>query len=63
MILAYVQGFNEEGCFASNQAIAELLGSRPQSIQNRVSYLIKSGYLEKTGSHWFRKLHPKDRGK
>tara|TARA_R100001129_G_scaffold186144_1_gene176637 strand:+ start:172 stop:438 length:267 start_codon:yes stop_codon:yes gene_type:complete len=58
MILAYVQGFGEEGCFASNEAIAELLGVRhPNSIQNRISSLVKSEYLEKKGSHWFRKLY------
>ena len=59
LILSYVQGFSgDEGCFASNQAIAELLGvQHPNSIQNRISYLVKSGYLEKKGSHWFRKLY------
>jgi len=58
MILAYVQGFSEEGCFASNEAIAELLGvQHPRSVQNRISSLIKSGHLEKKGSHWFRKLY------
>jgi len=58
LILSYVQGFGEEGCFASNEAIAELLGvQHPNSIQNRISSLVKSGYLEKKGSHWFRKLY------
>ena len=64
LILSYVQGFSgDEGCFASNRAIAELLGSRPQSIQNRVSYLIKSGYLQKKGSHGYRKLYLEDKAK
>ena len=64
LILSYVQGFSgDEGCFASNRAIAELLGSRPQSIQNRVSHLIKSGHLEKKGSHGYRKLYLGDKAK
>ena len=58
LILAYVQGFGEEGCFASNHIIAQLIGGKhPRSVQNRISSLIKSGYLEKKGSHWFRKLY------
>lgn len=63
LILSYVQGFGEESCFASNRAMAELLGSRPQSIQNRLSYLIKSGHLEKKGSHGYRKLYLGDKAK
>ena len=57
LILAYVQGFSEEGCFASNYTIAELLGvQHPNSIQNRISCLLESGYLHKVGSHGYRKL-------
>ena len=64
LILAYVQGFSGgDGCFASNRTIAELLGSRPQSIQNRVSNMVKSGYLEKIGSHGHRKLYLGEKAK
>jgi len=58
LILSYVQGFGEEGCFASNRAIAELLGvQHPRSVQNRISFLVEKNYLRKKGSHGYRKLY------
>ena len=59
LIIAYVQGFSgEDGCFASNRSIAELLGLKnPGSVQNRISFLIEKKYLTKIGSHNYRKLH------
>jgi len=59
LILSYVQGFSgDDGCFASNRAIAELLGvQHPNSVQNRISFLVEKKYLRKVGSHNYRKLH------
>jgi len=59
MILAYVQGFSsDDGCFASNRSIAELLGvQHPNSVQNRISFLVEKKYLRKRGSHNYRKLY------
>ncbi len=59
LILSYVQGFSgDEGCFASNRAIAELLGvQHPNSVQNRISVLVEKNYLRKKGSHGYRKLY------
>ena len=62
LILGYVQGFGEESCFASNRAIADLLGvQHPRSIQNRISFLVQKKYLAKIGSHNYRKLHIGDK--
>lgn len=56
LILGHVAGFAETGCFASNSAIGELLAVRPQTIQNRISYLVAKGRIKKIGSHHYRKL-------
>ena len=56
LILGHVAGFGETGCFASNSTIGELLAVRPQTIQNRISYLVAKGCINKIGSQHYRKL-------